>query len=140
MKKHYDFLNKSYSRERNKEKTERKHASISIEQIQDDIRLLNRHGSIPTALQVDSAENEFFYAFHKKDHSLMISLVKNELQRLSPECQALILSFMNGSSIIQELAERYGITERAVFYRRRKLADRLAENIRKGLKNESFKL
>ena len=68
----------------------------------------------------------------------MIAQMKEEIEHLSLEERELILSFVNESLIIEKLAKKYNITKRAIYYRRRKLADQIAANIRKGIVDESY--
>ena len=134
----YDFLNISYSQERHKKETERKHVCVSIDQLYDEMMQVDRHGIGLPSFRVESAEEKFFDLQNTEEQSNIIAQVKEEIEHLSLEERELILSFVNESSIIEKLAEKYNITKRAVYYRRRKLADQIAANIRKGIADESY--
>ena len=134
----FDFLNSSYSQERHKKETERKHACVSIDQLYDEMMRVDQHGIVLPSFRVGSAEEKFFDLQNAEEQSNMIAQMKEEIEHLSLEERELILSFVNESLIIEKLAKKYNITKRAIYYRRRKLADQIAANIRKGIVDESY--
>jgi len=135
-KKLYDFLKTSYSQERALERKERRNTLMYIDQIQSDISHDDRHGAVLPALQVRSAEEAFFNLDCIDKREKMKELMKQKVACLFPQEQELIYSFGHDSSVIENLAHKYGISTRAVFYRRRKLADQIADSVLEDLKNE----
>ncbi len=133
----YDFLKRSYSKERELERTERRHVAISIDQMHENISQCDRHGTVLSAFQVGSPENEFFDLDSPDKQEKLIELMKRNIASLPTEEQELIHSFGQESSAIEKLAEESGLTVRAMKYRRRKIADRVANSIIEDFFNEA---
>lgn len=136
----YDFLKSSYSQERELERSERRHKFVSIDQVLDSISQVDQHGTLLPAFQVDSAEKVFFNLDSPDRRKKMKELMMRKIACLPLEEQELLYSFGHDSSVLEKLADKYGITTRAMFYRRRKLADQIADSVIGDLNNETSEL
>ena len=108
----------------------------SIEQLTEQIELLDAHGKLPTALQVQSAEDEYFmHEDEKKEDRIFLRMLK-EIDRLPTDQQSMIHSYVEETDCIDSLAERDSVSQRAIYYRRERLGKTIARRVRKGEDDE----
>ncbi len=96
-----------------------KHSNwVSLEQIAEDEESIDRHGRMSSALEVPSAENMYFAPAIEKQKQRMIEQLKTEIDNLQDEQKNLVLSHVEDNGIINNLAERDCVTDRAIYLRR----------------------
>ena len=128
----FDLLDCSYSKDRYLERTEQKR-SVSIEQLADQMRGIETHGSLPPTLWVASAEDEFFMAL---ENAQTISIMWEEIDRLPESDAELLLTHLSDDGAVTQLAEKYNIPKSTLYCRRKAIAQKIKERIRRRLDNE----
>ena len=113
---------------------------ISLEQIAEDEETIDRHGHIPPALQVPSAEDTYFSSEYRSDdqkrRQRMIEVAKTQIGQLDDEQKALVFSHVVDNGAIESLAKKDHVTTRAVYLRRDTVCRRIARKVKEDAGNE----
>ncbi len=125
----YRFLESSNNKEMYQRRVERKLCPISYDQLVDDIEQMDHHGSMPLCLKNCSAEEVFFQEIEKKDKHSVAKALSEEIERLSETDHMIINTFLQGRSGVLFAAKQLGISERTIYYHRKRLASQLAKKV-----------
>ncbi len=126
----YDFLQQSYAREWQLEKTERKHRAFSLDQLEEDIERFDHHGSVPTELLTPSAEAFMMNKFHDDEHQQLIKSFTEEVEALSETERQIVMTFVGNTEDIHKAASTVGVSDRQIYNRRKKIADRILAKLK----------
>ncbi len=113
---------------------------LSLEQIAEDEETIDRHGHVPPALQIPSAEDTYFSSEFRSDdqkrRQRMIKAAKTQIDQLEDEQKALVLSHVVDNGAIESLAKKDHVTTRAVYLRRDTVCRRIARKVKEDAGNE----
>ena len=126
----YDCLQKSYAREWQLEKNERKHRAFSLDQLAEDIERLDHHGSMPAELLTPSAETFMMNLFHDHEHQQLINSITEAVEALSETERQIVMTFVGNTEDIHKAAVAVGVSDRQIYNRRKQIADRILAKLK----------
>lgn len=129
----FDVLDRSYSKERYLERKDLRNRNVSIEQIAEELEVFELHGTMPAALCVSSAEDEYLMT---AEEDKTISIMWEEIDRLPENDAELFLTYLNESKDVKELIKKNKVPQSTLYRRRKEIAEKLGERIRRRLDNE----
>ena len=129
----FDVLDRSYSKERYLERKDLRNRNVSIEQIAEELEVFELHGTMPAALCVSSAEDEYLMT---AEEDKTISIMWEEIDRLPENEAELFLTYLNENKAVKELIKKNTVPKSTLYRRRKEIAEKLGERIRRRLDNE----
>ena len=127
----YDVLERSYRKEWSWDHEDR--IALSIEQLAEDAILADKHGSIPASLQSISSEDEFLQAQDSNQDRKLVSLILQEISKLSADDRMVFDTCFLDSESISRVAKEMGLTERSIYYRRNIITQRIRNAVSRGV-------
>lgn len=135
-KEQYDVIEPSYRLEWEMQYGKKAKKTRSIEQMMEQIELMDLHGHVPAALQVQSAEDEYLQSIEEEKTARKLSRMNDEISQLPDEKQEMIRSFAEDNGSLDNLAERDSVTKNAVYHRRKRLGKTIARRVQEGETDE----
>ena len=132
----YEVMEPSYRLEWEMKYGKKAKRNKSIEQIAEQIEMLDCHGSLPEALQVPSAEDEYFILEDAKKEDRELDRMNEEIDKLQTDQQLMIRSYAEKNGCIESLAERDSVSQSAIYHRRERLGKTIARKIQEGENDE----
>ena len=132
----YEVMEPSYRLEWEMKYGKKAKRNKSIEQIAEQIEMLDCHGSLPEALQVPSAEDEYFMLEDAKKEDRELVRMHEEIDKLQVDQQLMIRSYAEKNGSIESLSERDSVSQSAIYHRRERLGKTIARKIQEGEQDE----
>ena len=132
----FEVIEPSYRLEYEMKYSKKAKRNKSIEQIAEQIEMLDCHGSLPEALQVPSAEDEYFMQEDEKRENRELDRMNEEIDKLQTDQQLMIRSYAEKNGCIESLAERDSVSQSAIYHRRERLGKTIARKIQEGEDDE----
>ncbi len=132
----YEVMEPSYRLEWEMKYGKKAKRNKSIEQIAEQIEMLDCHGSLPEALQVPSAEDEYFMLEDAKKEDRELVRMNEEIDKLQVDQQLMIRSYAEKNGSIESLSERDSVSQSAIYHRRERLGKTIARKIQEGEQDE----
>lgn len=125
----YEVMEPSYRLEWEMKYGKKAKKNKSIEQLCEQIEMFDYHGSLPEALQVPSAEDEFFMLQDAKKEDRELDRMNEEIDKLQADLQLMIRSYAEKNGCIENFAERDSVSQSAIYHRRARLGKTIARKI-----------
>ena len=132
----YEVMEPSYRLEWEMKYGKKAKKNKSIEQLCEQIEMFDYHGSLPEALQVPSAEDEFFMLEDEKKEDQELDRMNEEIDKLQADQQLMIRSYAEKNGCFESLAERDSVSQSAIYHRRERLGKTIARKIQGGEDDE----
>ena len=132
----YEVMEPSYRLEWEMRYGKKAKRNKSIEQLTEQIELLDAHGKLPTNLQVQSAEDEYFMLEDEKKEDRRFLRMQEEIGRLPADQQLMLHSYAEKNGCIESLAKRDSVSQLAIYHRRERLGKTIARMVREGEDDE----